>query len=475
MNITGEIHVHKTETPIAELPVLEEVSGDEKLKIYDNGVAKSVTLDKLMTGIQSGQGLTEEIKVALLRLAQKVSYIDQNGQVYYDELYNALYPPAAMLRITAAFNQGTHVIYDTDTLNSLRQYLTVTGLYSDGRTQLLSQYDLIGVLTEGTSTITVSYNSLLTDFEVSVTHKDVVVTGLSAVFEQGNHVIYDNASLDSLRQYLTVTASFDDETSAEVSNYTLSGTLAEGTSTITASFGGQSDTFTVVVTQHQRVAVSVSATFTQGSNVIYDTASLDSLRQYLVVSVTFDDSTSETVTDYLLGGTLTEGTSTISVYYGTLSTTFTVTVTHYVPETVSITWVNGNYDSSINDFKENYGYQSRMGITEILYDRGNGFDFVIPTIPEDDTTTHFAEGATQIHLAILAYDSNGVHVGQINPQTMEFIENPTSWTHTLADIGGSFHIPTGYGIRFFVTQKTAWGSNARMKAYLPKYMTSVTR
>lgn len=50
MNISGEIHVHKTETPIADLPVLDEVSGDEKLKVYDNGVAKSVTTGMLIAG-----------------------------------------------------------------------------------------------------------------------------------------------------------------------------------------------------------------------------------------------------------------------------------------------------------------------------------------------------------------------------------------------------------------------------------------
>lgn len=40
---------------------------------------------------QMGAGLTEEIKQALLQLAQKVVYIDENGQDYYDDLYNALY------------------------------------------------------------------------------------------------------------------------------------------------------------------------------------------------------------------------------------------------------------------------------------------------------------------------------------------------------------------------------------------------
>lgn len=40
----------------------------------------------------SGDGLTAAIKQALLQLAQKVAYIDEHGQDYYDDLYDALYP-----------------------------------------------------------------------------------------------------------------------------------------------------------------------------------------------------------------------------------------------------------------------------------------------------------------------------------------------------------------------------------------------
>ena len=76
----------------------------------------------------------------------------------------------------------------------------------------------------------------------------ISVLSITAVFEQGANVIYDTDSLDDLKQYLTVTASFDDGTSGSVESYTLSGILNEGTSTITVAYGGQTDTFTVNVT-----------------------------------------------------------------------------------------------------------------------------------------------------------------------------------------------------------------------------------
>ena len=74
--------------------------------------------------------------------------------------------------------------------------------------------------------------------------------------------------------------------------------------------------------------VSISAVYTQ-SGTVYDTATLDSLKPDLVVTGLYDDQSTRPITSYILTGTLTAGTSTITVSYGGKSTTFTVTVTHY--------------------------------------------------------------------------------------------------------------------------------------------------
>ena len=70
---------------------------------------------------------------------------------------------------------------------------------------------------------------------------------------------------------------------------------------------------------------SITAVYTQ-SGTVYDTASLDDLKPDLVVTAHWSDNTTSTVTTYTLSGTLTEGTSTITVAYGGKTTTFTVTV-----------------------------------------------------------------------------------------------------------------------------------------------------
>lgn len=78
---------------------------------------------------------------------------------------------------------------------------------------------------------------------------EVTLLSISAVFTQGDNVIYTHDSLNSLKQYLTVTAHFDDGTDMVVTSYELSGTLTAGTSTITVTYGGKSTTFNVTVTQ----------------------------------------------------------------------------------------------------------------------------------------------------------------------------------------------------------------------------------
>ncbi len=208
------------------------------------------------------QGLTEDMKQALLQLARKVAYIDDQGQTYYDDLYDALYPPKTVVLITAVFEQGSTVIYDDTALNDLKQYLTVTAKYDDNTTAILadSAYTLSGLLEAGTSTVTVAYNGLTTTFTVNVTARPTL-SSISAVYTQSG-TVYTTDTLDSLKADLVVTAHYSDSSTQTIpdADYTLSGALTAGTSTITVSYGGKTTTFTVIVSD----TVSVSWSYTDG-------------------------------------------------------------------------------------------------------------------------------------------------------------------------------------------------------------------
>lgn len=73
---------------------------------------------------------------------------------------------------------------------------------------------------------------------------------------------------------------------------------------------------------------SITAVYTQSGTVYTDT-SLDSLKDDLVVTAHYGTSHSETVTTYTLSGTLTVGTSIITVTYEGKATTFNVTVSEH--------------------------------------------------------------------------------------------------------------------------------------------------
>ena len=150
--------------------------------------------------------------------------------------------------ISATFNPSASITTD-NVLDDLRPYLTVRAFYSNGSTNTIANYALSGSLNVGTNTITVTYNNKTVTFTVNVTQAEKTLQSITAVFNQGSTVIYTDNTLNDLKPYLTVTARYSDSTTQTVTGYTLSGTLTAGTSTITASYGGKTATFNVVVTE----------------------------------------------------------------------------------------------------------------------------------------------------------------------------------------------------------------------------------
>lgn len=114
---------------------------------------------------------------------------------------------------------------------------------------------------------TVTIPNVTGDIVITVTTSQITVSSISAVYTQSG-TVYDTDSLDSLKSDLVVTATFMDSTTGVIAaaDYTLSGTLTEGTSTITVSYGGKTTTFNVMVT-HVEVGLLHYWNFTTGSLV----------------------------------------------------------------------------------------------------------------------------------------------------------------------------------------------------------------
>lgn len=379
--------------------------------------AKSNLVAAINEAAQSGGsgGISDDLKQALLQLAQKVAYIDANGQDYYQDLYDALYPSAVLTSITAVYTQsGT--VYTSDTLDSLKPDLTVTAHYDDNTSETVTNYTLSGNLTVGTSVITVSYGGKTDTF-------DVTVTRVAGTFSISNNLtgcsssnsattIAENASYNA-----TITANTGYTLTGATVSITMGGTSVTGYySNGTISIPNVTGDVVITVSAVAVTLSSISAVFNQGTATIYDNDSLDTLTQYLTVTATYSDSTTATVpsTDYTLSGTLAEGTSTITVSYDGKTATFDVTVTQHESDNL----IDLSACSTSGSFPD--------GATV-----GSGF-LATPFIAVDAGTTYYCNINRQI-------DSNGT---QIYNQKLYYYVSETSYK-TMWNISNNRNYPVG--------------------------------
>ena len=253
---TAKLDWNYVTKPDGTKSIIEEVN-DVKQDLSD----LEDRVEVLEEGGGGSGGLTADLKAALDQLAQKVAYIDDDGQDYYDALHNALYPPAELSSISAIYTQsGT--VYPSTSLDSLKSDLVVTAHYTDSTSEAVTSYTLSGTLSVGTSTVTVSYGGKTTTFNVTVSAVPTL-SSISATYTQSG-TVYDTDSIDSLKNDLVVTATWSDSSTSTVAStdYTLSGTLTEGTSTITVSYGGKTTTFDVTVSH---VSETVTVPFSDSS------------------------------------------------------------------------------------------------------------------------------------------------------------------------------------------------------------------
>ena len=219
----------------------------------------------LETQIEQSVGLTDDVKEALLQIARKVVYIDADGQEYYDDLYDALYPPIPATAISLSDSAISWTTTGqtkqlTATLTPADATDTVTWSSSNTSVATVSSSGLVTGIALGSATITATAGSVSATCSVLIAA--ATVTSISASYTQSG-TVYSDDSLDVLKSDLVVTATWSDQTTSVVSSddYTLSGTLTEGTSTITVAYAGKSTTFNVTVSA-PKFAVAFHGNFT---------------------------------------------------------------------------------------------------------------------------------------------------------------------------------------------------------------------
>ena len=306
----------------------------------------------------------------------------------------------------------------------------------------------IYAISNGTCNITATHGDISATCSVTVGTgvETSTLDSISAVYTQGVTVIYPTTSLDSLKSSLVVTGNYSNGTTKTITDYSLSGTLTVGISTISVTYNGKTTTFDVVVSQVATLD-SISAVYTQGSTIVYSNTSLNSLKSNLVVTGHYSDGSNKTITDYSLSGILTEGTSTVTVTYNNKTTTFNVVVSQNQGETVLFSFdsSNGTDINTIFNISKNNKYSAKCeaqynsdGFLEIVEKEKttNSQDGYIRLEPKNFTVSGNIE--IEIQLSVESYrdgiyeDTEGVRVG---------IDNGTE--------GIYISLTQQYGIRYF--------------------------
>lgn len=164
----------------------------------------------------------------------------------------------------------------------------------------------------------------------------LTLVGISASLNLGSTTIYKGDSVARLKPYLSVLALYDNGTSKSVTDYTLSGNLANSTNTIVVSYGGFSKD--IVVNAEERTSepvvtlTGISVSVNIGDNVITKGDDLSSIKQYITVTANYSDGSSNVVTDYELYGNLNENSNSIIVTYEGFTQNIVVNAEDALPE-----------------------------------------------------------------------------------------------------------------------------------------------
>ncbi len=331
---------------ISVVPQLEE--GQDKLTIEAtadvNSLKTKLTVTEIMNTGASGSEVTEyKIVGALIpETATLAITYEKDGVTYISTLeveVTGEVPPditGNLATITATLNLGDKVITTANKTNDLKQYLTVTGkTYGGGIWDGdIRNYELVGNLVLGESLISVVYQregvTYITSFSVDV-QAEPAITDLEVIVDT-SAPFYDNGTLDEIKDKLSVTVKYTDNTSRQLGkeDYELVGAVVVGNPSLAVVYNGQVKAFGITVIKTETPTLTgITASYAQGETVVYTTDSLEVLKPNVTLTAVYSNGTSGIIdrNDYMLIGSLTAGKANIGAVYMGRIATFTVTVT----------------------------------------------------------------------------------------------------------------------------------------------------
>lgn len=228
--------------------------GYTKQNFKDGQVLKAYHLNNIENGIVAlesgntsagGKGWTADQIEILDSIGDHINFLDADGGRLWDSLIAALTSGlgtnAVLTSIKAVYSGGS---VEAGTHTSALS-ITVTATYDDGTSKTVTGYTLSpSTISEGTNTVTVTYNGKTSTFNVTgiVTSADVTLTSISAVFNGQNAKVGTKASdLD-----ITVTGRYSNGSTKTETGWTTAGVVSEGNNVFTIYLGDKTCTVTVV-------------------------------------------------------------------------------------------------------------------------------------------------------------------------------------------------------------------------------------
>lgn len=217
-------------------------SDSEGTRKYDLG-ALAARVAALEAG---GAGLTQEEKDLILTLFSKVIYTDGEAALSYEEL------EALWTIITRSVSLSLTHVSSSNTSASVEDGASYTTTLTADTNYTINEVAVemggVDVTSSTYESGTVTIQEVTGDIVITATAV-VGVSSISAVYTQSG-TVYETDNLDSLKSDIVVTATYADSSTEIIpgTDYTLSGTLEEGTSTITVMYAGETTAFTVTVT-----------------------------------------------------------------------------------------------------------------------------------------------------------------------------------------------------------------------------------
>lgn len=361
------------------------------------------------------------------------------------------YIPSTIVReITASYNGGT--LYEGANIEYYREYITVTAIYSDGTTNVVTDYTLQGTISSGSNTITVEYGGKTTTFTVVANESDAKSLTAEAKynastytldFSIGGEVVEDfdpewwacvpmmsaePTSNPSVWQELATRPSMSLSGGKIVFSMVINNNtkywglrlkdsynectyaiIFEGkrsefvdNATYVAKRGSTDSEYRIdpaVYTLPDATPVlhSITANYTGGS--VSAGTSLDNLKSNLTVTAHMSDGSTQSVSSYTLSGTINVGANTITVTYSGKTTTFSVTGTEVVSapfesSTGKFTYVSTTYVKS---------YTMTVGAVGDIVSGTSANDWVVEAVYRtnaDSSATIYTDSTQQINATV---------------------------------------------------------------------------